>query len=338
MKRILIGLSLCLGGCGIEFDPGSEVNSLRVFAVQKDRPYARPGEDVTLRMLWHDGSETPRPVQRLWLSGCFNPPADQYSGCFSSFAGVSPDPGNGAVPPGVTVGQGDEFSFKLPDDIIDSRPLSPDPNQPAFGVSFVFFAACAGSLEFGGATTQAGFPVRCVGEDGSFLGGNDFVAGYSQIFAYSELRNENPIITGFEFNGAAVTPDCIDAQCLGLETPVPDCGVSPELCVSACEKDGDAKCPEVVFRPTVDKASAEPDAIAVRAGRNFQEQVWVTYYAERGSVSSGARLVNDAVLGFNEDYATKLRAPKATGPLRLWAAVRDNRGGASWARLTVVVN
>lgn len=338
MKRSAIIIGLCLAGCGIEFDPGSEVSSLRVFAVQKDRPYAQPGEAVTLRMLWHDGSPTRgRPVQRLWLSGCFNPPADLYAGCFSNFAGVSPDPANGALPPGVSVGLGDEFTFKVPDDIIASHAPSPDPTQPPFGVSFVFFAACAGNIEFGGASEQAGFPVRCLGPDGKPLGGNDFVAGFTQVFAYGDVRNENPQITGFEFNGKEVTPDCIDAQCLGLETPPPDCSKTPELCIAACEKDGDAKCPEIIVRSVVAKTSAEQDAIAARAGRNFQEQLWMNYYAERGSLSSGVKLVNDAVSGFNDDSSTKLRAPKATGALRLWAVVHDNRGGTAWARLTLGV-
>ena len=35
----------------------SAIETLRVLAVQKDRPYAAPGDEVTLTMLWADGSE-----------------------------------------------------------------------------------------------------------------------------------------------------------------------------------------------------------------------------------------------------------------------------------------
>jgi len=338
LKRIAILLAFGLMGCGIDFDPGAEVNSLRVFAVQKDHAYARPGEEVTLRLLWSDGSKEPgRPIQRLWLSGCVNPPADLYAGCLGSFAGLASDPMSAAPPPGISIGQKDDFTFKLPDDIITTHAPSPDPSQPAFGSAFVFFAACAGTLELAAPGGKVGFPLECKGADGALLGADDFVAGYTQIFAYEELRNENPKLTGFEFNGKEVVPDCIDAACLGLETPAPDCEKTPDLCVAACAKDGDLKCPDIPFRPFVDKLSVEPDAIAVNRGRNYQEQMWVNYYTDRGGLSSGVKLVNDAVTGFNDDYVTKLAAPKAPGPLRLWAVVRDNRGGSAWARLTISV-
>ena len=35
--------------CGAQFDPQSELQTLRILAVQKDKPYAKPGEDVEMR-------------------------------------------------------------------------------------------------------------------------------------------------------------------------------------------------------------------------------------------------------------------------------------------------
>lgn len=330
-------LALGLVGCGIDIAPSSEVSSLRVFGVQKDRPYARPGEEVTLRMLWADGSKNVgRPIQRLWLAGCVNPPADLYAGCLASFGSLAADPTGATLPPGVAIGQDDTFTFKLPEDIVASHARSPDPSQPAFGTSFVFFAACAGTLGFS-PTGRGGFPLECRGPDGSLLGADDFVAGFSQIFAYEELRNENPTVTGFELNGRAVTPDCIDAACLGLDTQAPDCDASPELCVAACEKDGDPKCTEIPFRAVVAPSSVEADGLAALRGRSLTEQIWANYYADRGSLTSAVKLVNDATTGFNDSNPTELLAPRVPGPLRLWAVVHDNRGGTAWARLTITV-
>jgi hypothetical protein len=71
--RALVGFALLLGvvtGCGPEFDRQSELKSFRVLAVQKDHPYARPGERVRLTMLDHDGADQGnRFIDRYWLAG-----------------------------------------------------------------------------------------------------------------------------------------------------------------------------------------------------------------------------------------------------------------------------
>jgi len=83
-------------GCGADFDSPDKVETLRVFGVQKDHPYAAPTVDtaspseVHLSMLSYDGSPlataTPasdphRTVQRLWFSGCDDLPGDEYFTC-----------------------------------------------------------------------------------------------------------------------------------------------------------------------------------------------------------------------------------------------------------------
>ena len=52
--RWIAFMTLFLLGCGPDFDPPSELHSLRVLAVQKDLPYAQPGQTVNLQMLWQD--------------------------------------------------------------------------------------------------------------------------------------------------------------------------------------------------------------------------------------------------------------------------------------------
>src|SRR5688572_12873525 len=116
-------------GCSADFDPPSELKTLRVLAVQKSEPYASPGEEVELGMLWYDGSpRAPRPVQLAWFSGCFNPPGDLYLGCFDVFSNLARASGgrrgSAGLPPGLDVGFGERFTLELPTDLISSRPPS----------------------------------------------------------------------------------------------------------------------------------------------------------------------------------------------------------------------
>ena len=89
MRLAIAGLlGLFLVGCGPDFDPPSELHSLRVLAVQKDVPYAQPGQTVNLQMLWEDASvdvlsgAEQRKVQIAWSAPCFDPDADLYYQCF----------------------------------------------------------------------------------------------------------------------------------------------------------------------------------------------------------------------------------------------------------------
>src|SRR5688500_12004754 len=93
-------------GCGAELDPQSELSTLRILAVQKDKPYAKPGDRVSMTMLFHDAAEDAgRPIEIGWFSGCVNPPGDLYQGCFA-----------GAIDPSVLrVEQGEAHtSFSFP--------------------------------------------------------------------------------------------------------------------------------------------------------------------------------------------------------------------------------
>jgi hypothetical protein len=322
-------------GCGAQFDPQSELQTLRILAVQKDKPYAKPGDDVEMRMLWHDGSpDAPRPVQVAWFSGCFNPPGDLYAGCIDVLAQGS---GPGGLPPGSQVGAGNTFTFTMPDDVISGRPPPTDTRQPPYGLSYVFFAVCAGTL--GPAPENAEFPFACRDADGDALGSDDFVAGYSAIYAYDNYANANPIVTGFMVNGKQVTPGCIGDECLTYTPPTDlDCNSPDVACVPSCEDDGELDCPDQSIEPIIDPASAEVDQVSQDAYQEaFQEQMWVRYYVTRGGVKSDVRLLNDAKKGWNDDYGTKFWAPKEKGPVSVWAVAHDNRGGVSWVRQEIGV-
>ena len=160
--RLLGVFSLFLLGCGPDFDPPSELHSLRVLAVQKDVPYAQPGDTVNLQMLWQDASPLAGPDRKItiaWSPPCINPPGDLYYACFSdpdTFGDmVKQDP---ASP--------EHTSFVVPSNIISERPPPADgSNNPPYGLSYVFFAICAGELTLLPSSSDAAFPIGCKDAD-----------------------------------------------------------------------------------------------------------------------------------------------------------------------------
>jgi hypothetical protein len=106
-------LALCVIGCGPDFDPPSKLQSLRILAVKKDKPYVKPTAgsaststdaavvgagtstdaalpDNTVRMtlamedarIEADKQQTEeKPIQKLWFAGCTNPADDNYFSC-----------------------------------------------------------------------------------------------------------------------------------------------------------------------------------------------------------------------------------------------------------------
>jgi hypothetical protein len=128
LTGLVAGTCLASLGCAPEFDPPSSLVSLRILAVESTPPYAKPGDTVTLDMLYFDGSPkargktgSPRPVKIVWLGGCHNPVGDLYYQCFPQFfesfsklgaaAGGASGPGNASS--GGQSG-GIAFPFDLP--------------------------------------------------------------------------------------------------------------------------------------------------------------------------------------------------------------------------------
>ena len=80
---VLAALLACGGG---GFDPQSKVDSVRLFVVKADKPYAKPGETVTLEALLTDARrERPRAAKLYWIPIlCLNPQDDLYYLCFAN--------------------------------------------------------------------------------------------------------------------------------------------------------------------------------------------------------------------------------------------------------------
>jgi hypothetical protein len=342
MKRasLLLTAALALAsaqGCGPQFDPSSEVTTLRVLGVQKDKPYAQPGDTVNLQLLWHDPKGR-SDVQRVFIGGCVNPPGDLYYGCYEAFA-RSQAAGN------IPIAFDDKFTLTVPDDIISGRGGSVEPGQTPYGVYIVFFAVCAGQLTLAmdTAARSGALPVRCLDEDGAPLGSEDFIIGYSSIYSFEGVSNANPSFSvddagvgEFLVAGKAVPADCLGAACQTAAPVEVDCADEPERCIKPCADDGDGSCPAIDVAPAIDRIVERDDVSSDLFGTETSEQMWINYYVDHGSISE-VRLLNDATSGWNAKYRGQLRAPKDPGLLQLWSVAHDNRGGMDFARVTLRV-
>ena len=344
MKASLLlasALALFAGlGCGPEFDPGNEIKTLRVLGVKKDKPYAQPGETVNLQLLWHDPKgRGDAEVQRAFIGGCVNPPGDLYYGCFAQYGQA------GSLPP---LGAGDTFQVDVPADIISSR-RDIEPGQPRYGLYIVFFAVCAGKIDFEADTDvqsagSTGLPLRCLDTvTGEPLGSEDFVVGYSSIYSFEGVSNQNPSFTvdeagqgTFSVANKAVPADCVGEACQGAAAVDVDCDATPDRCIEACKDDGDPTCPAIEVKPAIEKKIEKDEVSSNLFGNDVTEQMWVNYYVDRGGISE-VRLLNDTNSGWNEKSRGQLRAPKDAGPLQIWSVIHDNRGGMEFARVTIGV-
>jgi len=348
----LLVTALLVPSCVPGFSAPSKVLSLRILAVTIDKPYANPGDDVTLRMTVTDGlgnregpdSTLPRDLQLLWIGGCTNPEGDQYYLCIEQLAerlapladGVVPTDGvvKLATPSASEDGEVDahEFTFTVADDIISSRPKPAA--GPHYGIEYVFFAACAGTLRPAALQSTGGevpdFPLACVGPDGEELGSDSFVIGYTQIYVFADGRtNENAANQGITLNGREMATNPDDAETVRAcsvpfdERRTASCGGSTEL----------DDCNKYVIRVTVEEDVAETDPDATDPdGKPLDEVVWVNYFTEGGDVSPSLALINDATKGFQKAHETEWTPPDIPGLYRLWAVVRDQRGGSSVVR------
>ena len=349
-------------GCGEQFDPASEVTGLRVLAVKKTAPYARPGEAVDFTMLWHD-AEPDRPTPQIaWLAICENPPADLFEACFTQVPDLTDEELAARVSlpePGATT-PNDRFSFVTSTDLISSRPPPPEASTTPYGLSYVFFAVCAGELALDMGSEA---PFLCYEElDGvaGFSAGDtrrdsrDFVLGYSAVFAYDTYRNQNPLIGGMRFGDATLWPDsppevaaaapsgavlapardlCIGESCGPIQPALDTEPCLDVLTLDTCLED---ECDTTSVQPLIDPSSAEIDeAASARSSDTLGEQMWVNYYATGGELDEEVRLLNDAVAGFSSDTSTDYEAADTAQVSYLWAVAHDNRGGTEWARLRV---
>jgi hypothetical protein len=341
-------------GCGGGFDPISKVDGLRVLSVAVSREpttddpttsgsYAHPGDKVTFKMTSYDGFVDPanpdaptRPLQKLWLGGCYDPDGDAYYGCLPQLGPVVSDAAaalaTGKLPgEGDLYGVGDSFDLTLEADIVSRRPK---PIVGAhYGIAYVFFAVCAGFLgpvtadSFGNAGS---FPLGCFADAKRTvrLGADSFVPGYTQIYVFEDGRiNADPPVKEVMFDGKPA------GDGPGNALSVPRCSVDDDTrtAPASCSKpDPFTTCTPVNIDITAgaDVADDDPEGTS-QDGKPLKEVVWVDYFSDKGDFDSDVRLVNDATTGLIADHSTNWIAPQEPGLASIWAVVHDARGGVT---------
>lgn len=364
LATLALGIPCCAGS---DLAPSSEVAGLRVLAVTADKPYAappstrdgeeEPGEDVTFEMTYADGLDStggPRAVEITWLGGCVNPPVgvDEHIGCLPQLAGALAQLAGGAAADGgeneegadsprlfdrdiMTAEQSGEvgkarFTMDLRDDILEGA--QPTETGSVYSTAYVLFTVCAGQTRVATAAAEAGFPLECVGKDGTVLGPDSFVVGYTQVYVFRDRRtNANPRIDG-------LTLKLGDTEV----TTVPRC-VRPEVQAQGCGQTepadpADDECTTYEIEALVQPDAAEEDVEAAGlGGPPAREAIWVDYYTDGGGFDGARRLVSDTMTGSRGGHGTTWTPPAEAGRVSLWAVVHDTRGGASVVRREVQV-
>lgn len=341
----MLGGHALSSGCAAGFAPISNVDGLRVLAVQADKPYAKPGDKVTFEMTYWDGfvdpadPEASRQINVVWLGGCFDPPGDAYYGCYASLGTQLGSLFSADFNPATDIpkllatglfGIGDRYTLTLPEDIVSRRP-KPTGGAPYYGIAYVFFLACAGEIRpvpQEGTGAAGSFPIGCFKTGtNERLGQDSFVPGYTQVYAFADGRtNENPVVTGMSIDGKRfLKDDIIEVEACPITA---DERLGPPGCGRA-DPSKDCKNYEIdITLPEDDGLVAEIDPDARQPdGTNLRESVWVDYFADKGSFNAPIKLVSDAVEGVQDSHSVDYSPPADAGPVRIWAVVHDARGG-----------
>jgi hypothetical protein len=341
LAALLASVALVVSSCASDFEAISKLRTVRMLATRADKPYAKPGDTVTLETLAYDArADKSRPMQIFWIPfTCINPIDDLYYVCFAQFlaaAGSASDGGarDGGVPggagallrPGVDLSpflpNGPKYSFTLPPDIIDKHPIVPGSSDP-YGLAIVFNIACAGHVEItpidSGDLRKQQVPIGCFDADHNQLGADDFVIGVQRVYAYADRSNANPVVDHVTYQG----------QPLDLTQ-----GITAPRCLEPKRQ----SCPDLKIDVVVTDASWETNPGDTDANGNVRnEQLWADYYTDKGDFDGDARLLFDPVAGRIADSATKFHTPNETGDGIVFVVVHDNRGGAAWLQFPVHV-
>lgn len=328
--------------CAAAFDPPGKLNTLRILSVEADKPYAQPGETVKFKMSFVDALDTAnaRPVQIVWIGGCFDPPGDQYFGCYPQLAEVFALLEGGGPPPPGTIAAGiglDTFELPIPEDIVTRRP--PPPTGPYTGTSFVFFVACAGNIRPippEGTSAAGSFPIGCFDDAGNRLGPDSTVIGYTQIFSFADGRtNANPPIHALELEDQPISDKFEEAP------HVKACSISSEARRQAgCSApDPLTECTTFNLRIDVPDDVVERDPSGTGPdGQLLFEGAWVSYFVDGGDLDSDTKLVADPTEGYVDRQDVTWVPPAEPGPYDIYAVLRDSRGGSTTIKRTVIVD
>jgi hypothetical protein len=298
----LFGLAT-LAGCDADFDPGSNVDSLRVLSVQADSPYASPGDTVHLSATYYDPDG--RDITWAWLQ-CNGPASSSVDSCLAEIAETATASGElPLIASGVGV---DNVDVTIPGDALSALPPEGRPNA----LSGVLSIACPGTLDVdlgAGAAMGSVLPFRCTDAAGVELGLHDTIVGVKRIFVRQTDRNQNPSLLGVMFDG--------EPWAEGDVKDVDACDTD-DFTFDDCKGKGDHR---VAAQVTPESFEAGTDEF----GREFVESLVVQHYATDGIFEYEVRIAELPETRF------VARSGASGQELRLWFVARDDRGGVTLA-------
>ena len=343
------------------FQSVTVVDGVRILASRASEPRARPGDTVTVDVLAIDGRLNPTPpMVQYWLPFlCLNPAQDAYYACFAQLAGApAPDggailplaTGDGGAPAGGSLGggagalagilkpgvdlspllpTGPSVSFKVPENaIIDRTGVS-----PSYGLVILFNIACAGHPEIVASDPNSGnpqdIPIGCFDASGNRLGPQDYVIGFTRVYAYTDVTEVNPSITQVDLGGTLVGVDG------GVTTTVGADGgatIAP-FTVPFCTKNTQSDCPHNPIGPVVPQSAPT------------SKQVYADFFATTGTFTSDARLLYDTSVpslsipnGTNDNYLAPNSLVGLPANNAIYIVVHDDQGGADWVTVPLQID
>lgn len=258
-KILVLGVCMaaeCELGCGADFEPGSRVESPRILALQADKPFAKPGEDVSLTLLAANPHD--EPLEWAWAT-CTLPPSSTVDDCIEAL-----DTDLERFDP-----ETDALRVSVPDDVLDGVPQA----ARASALIGVVVLACPGELKSG---QTLGVPTRCVDEQGVTRSIDDLEVGIKRIMLRERDRNENPLIEAITWDGKTWDEDEVQEAVL-------------------CEKDTVLfdDCSESL-QHSIGVTTTAREAGRDENGGDFTEQVIVQLYSTHGLFRDQVRIAEDA--------------------------------------------
>ena len=365
-------LALLAVACnGVSWPSERNVATLRVLGVKAEPASLTPGGHTHLSLLCEDGSRGPTSdptcnvtdadadnfIEVAWFAGCNNPPNNDPLKCLNAInvassalsSTVSQTPASSAFAASPT------FELSAAADVL-SETVTLSGQAVRFGVSYVFFVACAGKLvRLDGVTDR--LPVECRDRStNALLDQTRTVTGYTTIYTYDVVQNANPNPIHPRISDMGGTPtltelapvnECgTDADCNsgnGDQT-LWGCRVRDSRClpkVSRCDPAIARSCAGHCIDFQLPLSSFEAQTIDGNPITSPLKSLWVEYYTNAGHVPDDARfgLSPPATTSTPATSSCALwQAPQvATDEARIWIVVRDDRGGQAWLEQAVVV-
>ena len=238
---------------------------------------------------------------------CTNPDDDDPTACYAGLAASLPL----GIDLDASLAATDTFSFTMAADAITTH--APARGGEGYGVAYVFVVACAGHVER--VETRASYPgeppLGCFDAGGRRLGREDFVFAFARVYAYADLRNDNPSIGSLTLDGVAVDERV---------------GIVRDRCTASSDSDCAKSYLDVITDPQVQ----EQDPAASTPGLTFREQVWVSYFLTGGRMEDDVSVLYDSRDGKVPNSRDALTTRSASGRYLLHAVLHDSRGGVSW--------